>query len=66
MKRIIPVILVLAVLILALVSCTPEEVPTTTVEITSSTTTTAKPKTSKVLKMGVDDKDIGWAFWAEN
>lgn len=65
MKRIIPVILALAVLILALVSCTPEEVPTTTVEITSSTTT-AKPKTSKVLKMGIDDKDIGWAFWAEN
>ena len=65
MKRIIPVILALAVLILALVSCTPEEVPTTTVVITSSTTT-AKPKTSKVLKMGIDDKDIGWAFWAEN
>ena len=64
MKRIIPVILALATLILALVSCTPEEVPTTTVEITSSTTT-AKPKTSKVLKMGIDDKDIGWAFWAE-
>jgi predicted small lipoprotein YifL len=64
MKRILPVILVLAVLLLALISCGPKEVPTTTVEITSSTQ--KRTTSSKLLNMGIDSKDEGWAFWAEN
>jgi predicted small lipoprotein YifL len=65
MKRILPVILVLAVLLLALISCGPKEVPTTTVEI-DVTTTTNKPAPPKEFTPGISQKDEGWAFWAEN
>lgn len=63
MKRILPVILVLAILLLALISCREKETPTTTVDLgpqESSRTTT-----SKVLDMGIEEKDEGWAFWTE-
>lgn len=62
MKRILPILLVLSMMLLALFACGPEETPTTTVEITSSTNRTT---TSKILQNGISDKDDGWSFWSE-
>ena len=62
MKRILPILLALSMLLLALVACGPEENPTTTVEITSSTVRTT---TSKILTDGIKDNDDGWSFWSE-
>lgn len=64
MKRILPIILVLAMLLLVLLSCGPKEEPVTTTE--EITTTTKKiTTTSKQLNMGIADKDEGWSFWKE-
>ncbi len=64
MKRILPILLALSMLLLALVACGPEENPTTTqgVEITSSTKRTT---TSKILQDGIKAEDDGWSFWSE-
>lgn len=64
MKRILPILLVLALMLCALIACGPEENPTTTVEITSSTTA-KKTTTSKILQNGISPEDDGWSFWSE-
>ena len=65
MKRILPILLALMMLIFALVSCGPEENATTTGE-TDITTSSKRTTTSKILQNGISDKDDGWAFWSEN
>jgi len=64
MKRILPILLALSMLLLALVACGPEENPTTTGEV-SITTSAKKTTTSKILQDGISDKDDGWSFWSE-
>ena len=69
MKRILPIVLILSLLLAALISCAPAEEPTTTAEATEtaapSTTTAAPSTTSKKLSMGIDEADEGWAFWTQ-
>ena len=72
MKRILPIILVLALLIAVLVSCGPKDVPTTTldepateVETTVPTTPSRITTTKKTLNMGIDEVDEGWSFWGD-
>ena len=64
MKRLLPILLALMMLIFALVSCGPDENATTT-EDASITTTAKRTTTSKILQNGISDKDDGWAFWSE-
>jgi ABC-type uncharacterized transport system auxiliary subunit len=70
MKRLLPILLVLLVLIALLVSCGPEDVPTTTFEepITEEPETTTRATyttTKKKLGMGIDAADEGWSFWGD-
>ena len=72
MKRILPIILVMLALVALLVSCKPEDVPTTTFEepITqeAESTEALAPNTTttrKKLGMGIDQADEGWSFWGD-
>ena len=70
MKRLLPILLVLMVLIALLASCGPEDVPTTTFEepVTQEPETTTKQTyttTKAKLGMGIDTVDEGWSFWGD-
>ncbi len=64
MKRILPILLVIALVLCLMVSCGPkkEEAPKTEQK---TTTVAKKTTTSKKVQMGIDSKDEGWAFWKE-
>ena len=70
MKRILPILLVLLAVVAILVSCEPEEVPTTTFEQFTTeeapkVTTPAPTTTKKKLNMGISEADEGWSFWGD-
>ena len=71
MKRILPIVLVLAMLMFVLVSCgnKNEETATATAETATVEKTTKaaekKSTTSKHIEMGIEDKNEGWSFWKE-
>lgn len=67
MKRILPIVLVLAMLVLALLSCSakekekkPEEKPKD-----EATESAQKTTTSKHIDMGIEPNNEGWTFWKE-
>ncbi len=63
MKRILPIVLILAMLLLALVSCGPKKETATSTETAEEVTTKKITTTSKILDMGIEAKDEGWSFW---
>ncbi len=71
MKRILPILLVLMVLVALLASCTPKDEPVTTAEqftVEEQTTgeeSTVTTTTRGKLGMGIDDADKGWSFWGD-
>ncbi|MBR3836585.1 MAG: hypothetical protein IKJ74_00425 [Clostridia bacterium] len=70
MKRILPILLVLMALVTVLVSCGPDEVPTTTAgdpvaDVPVSSNVPVPTTTKKKLNMGIDKADEGWSFWGD-
>ena len=63
MKRIIPILLVVCLLIVSLAACGSknEETQTETAEVV-----TKKPRPSTTLPItdGIDPQDDGWSFWS--
>jgi hypothetical protein len=65
MKRILPILLVIALVLCLLVSCGPKKDEKPDTEQKTTTTVAKKTTTSKKVQMGIDSKDEGWAFWKE-
>jgi len=71
MKRLLPILLIVMALVAVLVSCGPDEVPTTTAGDpvadvpTSSADLPVPTTTKKKLNMGIDKADEGWSFWGD-
>ena len=70
MKRLLPILLIVMALVAVLVSCGPDEVPTTTGDPvadvpTSSADLPVPTTTKKKLNMGIDKADEGWSFWGD-
>ena len=62
MKRILPIILVLALVLTTFLSCAPKK-ETKDEGKKEPAATAKKTTTSKHIDMGISDSDVGWSYW---
>ncbi|MBQ3865857.1 MAG: hypothetical protein II776_03065 [Clostridia bacterium] len=63
MKRVLPILLVLCLLLVCLVACGPKEQETQTE--TAEVNVPTKPTTTAPLTDGISKEDDGWSFWSQ-